>query len=279
VTRVVAVDLGTNSTRLLVADVEDGRVDALVRRTTVTRLGEGVDASRRLLPAAIDRVHAALREYRRELDELGATRSLAVATSAVRDAANGAELLRGIELAFDLPTRLLSGDEEAELTRRGVGAVDEGTLVVDVGGGSTELIAGSFRQSIDVGSTRLTERFLHHDPPRPQELAAAARYVAGLLPALDVSAAVGVAGTVAQLEALTGPLTPEAVEGRLARLAALPLAERREVPGLDPARAPVILGGAVIVAEVLRFYRLDVLAFSVRDLLDGVALEVASRSR
>ena len=274
--RVGAVDLGTNSTRLLVADVDGGRVEALVRRTTVTRLGQGVDASRLLLPAAIERVHAALREFRRELDALGATRVLAVATSAVRDSANGDDFLRGVEEAFGIPTRLVDGDEEARLTRLGVGALDDGTLVVDVGGGSTELILGDFRTSLDVGSTRLTERFLHTDPPSADELAAARAYVAGLLPPLDVSAAVGVAGTVAQLEQLAGPLTPAAVEAQLARLASLPVAERRDVPGLDPARAPVIVGGAVVVAEVLRAYGLDVLAFSVRDLLDGIALLAAN---
>jgi exopolyphosphatase/guanosine-5'-triphosphate,3'-diphosphate pyrophosphatase len=275
VTRVAAVDLGTNSTRLLVADVADGRVDALVRRTTVTRLGEGVDASRRLLPAAIDRVHAVLREYRRELDALGATRALAVATSAVRDSANGDEFLRGIEDAFELETRLLDGDEEARLTRIGVGALDDGTLVVDVGGGSTELILGTFRVSLDVGSTRLTERFLLSDPPAHGEVAAARAHVAGLLPALEVHAAIGVAGTVAQLEELAGTLTAASVERELDRLASLTVAERREVDGLEPARAPVIVGGAVVVAELVRSYRLERLDFSVRDLLDGVALEVA----
>ena len=274
--RVGAIDLGTNSTRLLVADVDGGQVEALVRRTTVTRLGQGVDASRQLLPAAIERVHAALRKYRRELDALGATRVLAVATSAVRDSANGGDFLRGVEETFGIPTRLADGDEEAQLTRLGVGAVDDGTLVVDIGGGSTELILGAFRTSLDVGSTRLTERFLHSDPPLVDELAAARAYVASLLPALDVSAAVGVAGTVAQLEALAGALTPAAVEAELARLAALSVAERRSVPGLDPARAPVIVAGAVVVAEVLRAYGLDVLAFSVRDLLDGIALLAAN---
>jgi exopolyphosphatase/guanosine-5'-triphosphate,3'-diphosphate pyrophosphatase len=275
VPRVAAIDLGTNSTRLLVADVEGGRVDALVRRTTVTRLGEGVDASRRLLPAAVARVHAALGEYRRELEALAATRSLAVATSAVRDSANGAEFLRGVESALRLPTRLLDGDEEARLTRLGVGALDEGTLVVDVGGGSTELILGSFRTSLDVGSTRITERFLHSDPPGDDELAAAAEHVGSLLPALEARAAVGVAGTVAQLEALAGALTPASVARQLDRLASLTLAERRQVPGLVAARAPVIVGGAVIVAAVLRRYRLAGLRYSVRDLLDGVALELA----
>jgi exopolyphosphatase / guanosine-5'-triphosphate,3'-diphosphate pyrophosphatase len=281
VPRVAAVDLGTNSTRLLVADVEAGDVeagdvDAIVRRTTVTRLGEGVDASRLLLPAAVARVHAVLADYRSELDALGATRALAVATSAVRDSANGNEFLRGVEAEFDLPARVLDGDEEARLTRLGVGAVDDGTLVVDVGGGSTELILGAFRVSLDVGSTRLTERFLHSDPPSEDELAAAAAHVAALLPALDVRAAVGVAGTVEQLETLAGPLTLASVDAELRRLAALTVAQRIELPRLVAARAPVIVGGAVVVAEVLRAYALDRLAFSVRDLLDGVALELAA---
>jgi exopolyphosphatase/guanosine-5'-triphosphate,3'-diphosphate pyrophosphatase len=273
--RVAAVDLGTNSTRLLVADVDGDRVDAIVRRATITRLGQGVDATRRLLPAAMARVHAALAEYRRELDALGAERALAVATSAVRDAANGAELLAGVEARFGLRTRLVSGDEEAELTRRGVGALDDATLIVDVGGGSTELIAGGFRTSLDVGSTRLTERFLRSDPPSRVELEAARGYVRGLLPALDVPRAIGVAGTVDQLSRLAGRLTPAAVEAQLELLAALPVAARRELPGLEPGRAPVIVGGTIVVAEVLRAYRLDELAFSVRDLLDGVALEAA----
>jgi exopolyphosphatase / guanosine-5'-triphosphate,3'-diphosphate pyrophosphatase len=274
--RVGAVDLGTNSTRLLVADVEDRRVEAVVRRTTITRLGEGVDASRELLPAAVARVHAALEEFRRELDALGAERTLAVATSAVRDATNGAAFLAEVERRFGLTARLVSGDEEAELTRRGVGALDEGTLLVDVGGGSTELIRGGFRTSLEIGSTRLSERFLRSDPPAPAELDAARAYVRGLLPALDAAAAIGVAGTVAQLHVLTGRLTPVAVEAELERLAALTVAERRELPGLEPARAPVIVGGAIVVAEVLRAYRLAELVFSVRDLLDGVALETAS---
>ena len=277
--RVAAVDLGSNSTRLLVAEVDDDRANALVRRTTVTCLGEGVDASRRLLPAAVERVLAALAEYVVELDRHGVAVVLAVATSAVRDAANGAEFLARVEAATGLPTRLLSGEEEAELTRRGVGALDDGTLLVDIGGGSTELVLGSFRRSLDVGSVRLSERFLGSDPPRPEELAAAAEHVRALLPPLDVRAAVGVAGTVAQLELLAGPLTAGAVEAELARLAALPLAERRQLPGLEPARAPVIVGGAVIAREVIHRYGLDRLVFSERDLLDGVALELADTRR
>src|SRR5687767_5921428 len=155
--RVAAIDLGTNTTRLLVADVDDGRVEEVLRRTRITRLGEGVDSRRRLLPLPIARVRNTLSDYRRELEALGAERTLAAATSAVRDADNGEAFLGEVEWSFGFTTRLLSGDEEAELTLRGVGAEDE-TLVVDIGGGSTELIGAGLRTSLDVGAVRLTER-------------------------------------------------------------------------------------------------------------------------
>ncbi|HZO98633.1 MAG TPA: hypothetical protein VFB42_14835 [Gaiellaceae bacterium] len=270
-TRVGAVDIGTNSTRLLVADVRDGRVEPIVRRACVTRLGEGVDAARRLAPEAVERVHRVLTCYHDELEALGAERTLAVATSAVRDAADGAVFLRGVAERFGFETRLLTGDEEAELTRRGVGAHGERTLVLDVGGGSTELIAGAFHTSLDVGSVRLAERYLRSDPPAVAELEAAAAEVRALLPDLGVDDAIGVAGTVAQLHALAGELTLEAVEAELERLAALTLAERRRVPRLDPERAPVIVTGALVVREVLRRYGLRSLSYSERDLLDGAA--------
>jgi len=275
VTRVAAVDLGTHTTRLLVADVESDRVDALVRRSVITRLGEDVDAQRRLAPEAVERVTDVLGAYRAEADRLGAERALAAATSAVRDAANGCEFLRGLEERFGFRTRLLSGDEEAELTRRGAGIGDDETLLLDVGGGSTELSLGRARTSLDVGSVRLTERHLASDPPTRAELAAAGAEVHALLPELCPSGAVGVAGTVWQLRELAGELTPASVEAELERLAALPLAERRRIPRLDPERAPVIVAGALIVLEVLRRYRLPSLAFSERDLLDGIALAAA----
>ncbi len=276
--RVAAVDLGTNSTRLLVADVEDGRVDEVVRRSVVTGLGEGVDARRRLLPVPIARVRNALTDFRRELEGLGAERTLAVATSAVRDADNGEAFLGEVEWSYGFATRLLSGEEEADLTRRGLGTVDVGTLVLDVGGGSTELITDGFRTSLDVGSVRLTERFLHSDPPTPGELAGAARAVRDLLPPLAVVRAVGVAGTVAQLALLAGTneLRLVTIEGLLDGLASQSLEERRRVRNLDPKRAPVIVGGAVIVREVLRWYELTRIRFSVRDLLDGAALVAAA---
>ena len=162
--RVAAVDLGTNTTRLLVADVEGGRLEELHRESRITRLGEGVDARRRLLPVPIARVRNVLADYRRTLESLGAERTLAVATSAVRDAENGEAFLGEIEWSYGFVTRLLRGDEEALLTRRGV-APAPGTLVVDIGGGSTELIVDDFHVSLELGSVRHTERFLHGDPP------------------------------------------------------------------------------------------------------------------
>jgi exopolyphosphatase / guanosine-5'-triphosphate,3'-diphosphate pyrophosphatase len=287
--RVGVVDLGTNSTRLLVANVDGEHVDEIARRTVITRLGEGVDERRKLLPLPVARVRNTLSDYRRELEQLGAERVLAIGTSAVRDAENGEAFLGEIEWSYGFATRLLSGDEEAELTRRGVAngrAVSDDTLVLDVGGGSTELITAAERTSIDVGSVRLTERHLRSDPPTREELEAAARTVWAELPPLDASDAIGVAGTVTTLAALElggfdlervhgHRLTREAVGALLARLASLPLAERRELPGLEPERAPVIVGGAVVVREVLDRYGLDGLEASERDLLHGAALEAA----
>jgi exopolyphosphatase/guanosine-5'-triphosphate,3'-diphosphate pyrophosphatase len=277
VTRVAAVDLGTNSTRLLVADVEDGAVEEVVRRTVVTRLGEGVDARRRLLPVPVARVRNVLSDFRREAEALGAERTLAVATSAVRDAENGEAFLGEVEWSYGFATRLLSGEEEAALTRAGVGRVAADTLLLDVGGGSTELVAGDSHISLDIGSVRLTERHLHGDPPTDDELTSAAAAVHDLLPALEVRAALGVAGTVGQLAVLLGDTTLRLseIEALLDRLAAMTLDERRGLPGLDPARAPVIVGGALIVRQVLRRYELNEIEFSVRDLLDGAALAAA----
>ena len=289
--RVAAIDLGTNTTRLIVADVTDGTVDPVLRRTTITRLGEGVDARRRLLPLPITRVRNCLSDYRRELESLGAERALVVATSAVRDAENGEAFLGEIEWSYGFKTRLLTGEEEAELTLRGVGGVDEAAVVVDIGGGSTELITSRQRLSTELGSVRLTERFLESDPPAASELEELARAIRSLLQEHDLSAerGIGVAGTVTSLAALDlglveydpervhgHALSREAVERQLERLAALPLAERREVPGLEPERAPVIVAGAAILLEVMRHFGLEEIEVSERDLLDGAALEAAA---
>jgi exopolyphosphatase/guanosine-5'-triphosphate,3'-diphosphate pyrophosphatase len=295
--RVAALDLGTNTTRLLVADVTGGRVDEIVRRTAITRLGEGVDRRRRLLPAALARVRNALVDYRREAELLGVERSLLVATSAVRDAENGEAFLAEIEWTYGLTTRLLDGREEAELAFRGAasgGLVRGRTLVLDVGGGSTEVIVGNpdgIEQavSLQIGSVRLTERFVASDPPAPAELAALRAYARNSFPpAVRADHALGVAGTVTTIAALDlgldeydrdrvhgHPLTIDAVEAQLARLAALALEERLRVPALEPGRAPVIVAGAAIVAEAMAAYELAELVASEHDLLDGVALAAA----
>jgi exopolyphosphatase/guanosine-5'-triphosphate,3'-diphosphate pyrophosphatase len=300
--RVAAVDLGTNSTRLLVADVEGSSVAEVERRLTITRLGEGVDARRRLLPLPIARVRNALSDFRRLAESLGVERTLAVGTSAVRDAENGEAFLGEVEWSYGFDTRLLSGDEEALLTFRGATAgrrVAPGTLVVDVGGGSTELVLGgpegvAFHTSLDLGSVRGTELHLHSDPPTPTELAACSNEVRTLAARVpqDVRAAirraVGVAGTVTSLAAIDlalEPYDPERVHGHvlsratvereLARLASLPLSDRRAVAGLDPARAPVIVAGAVIVRELLDVLGLERIEASEHDILHGVALEAA----
>jgi exopolyphosphatase/guanosine-5'-triphosphate,3'-diphosphate pyrophosphatase len=282
VSRVAAIDLGTNTVRLLVADVEGERVDEVHRETRIIRLGEGVDEHRRLLPAPVARAHAALADYRRLAEVHRAERALLVATSAVRDAENGTAFLGDVERDYGFATRLLSGEEEAELTYRGVGR--PGALVVDLGGGSTELVGPGIHVSIDLGSVRLTERFLHTDPPTAAELDAAAHAIE--LPALERRETIGVAGTFTTLAALElggydrtrthgYRLTRDAVERWTERLAAAPLAERA-FPGLEPARAPVIVGGALIVRELMRHAGLDEIEISERDLLDGAALEAAA---
>jgi exopolyphosphatase / guanosine-5'-triphosphate,3'-diphosphate pyrophosphatase len=286
--RVAAIDQGTNTTRLLVADVDDGQLREVVRRTEITRLGEGVDERRRLLPLPVARVRNCLTEYRREAEQLGTERTLLVATSAVRDAENGEAFLGEIEWSYGFATRLLSGDEEAELMLRGVGTIERGTLVLDIGGGSTELVMLDSRASIDVGSVRLTERFLCSDRPTDDELEACAEHVRVQLPRLEAKDAVGVAGTITTLAALDlgldeydrervhgHRLSREGLERQLQRLAALPLAERREVPALEPERAPVIVAGAVIAREVLAGYGLDAMTVSEHDILDGIALAAA----
>jgi exopolyphosphatase / guanosine-5'-triphosphate,3'-diphosphate pyrophosphatase len=285
--RVAAVDLGTNTTRLLVADVDDGRIADVHRESRITRLGEGVDARGRLLPVAIARVHNALSDYRRTLERLGAERTLLVATSAVRDAENGEAFLGEVEWSYGFATRLLSGDEEAQLTRRGVDP-KPGTLVVDIGGGSTELIVDDFHTSLDIGSVRYTERFIHTDPPDPQELDECERAVHAILEErvqAKAQSAIGVAGTMTTLAALDlgleqydrtrvhgHRLTAAAARAQLARLAALPLHERRELPAIEPDRAPVIVAGAVILVSILAHFGLDEIEVSERDILDGIAL-------
>ena len=287
--RVAAVDLGTNTTRLLVADVDDGRLDVVVRREAITRMGESVDRRRILLPTAIARVRNVLVDYRREAESLGAERVLAVATSAARDADNGEAFLGEIEWSYGFTTRMLDGGREAELMLRGVASdhpLDDGTLVIDIGGGSTELaVAGGDRiawaVSTEAGSVRLTERYLRSDPPAAAELEACAAHVRSLLPDLRVARAIGVAGTVTTAAAIDlggvasvhgHTLAADTVAAILDRLAAMPLTAREDVRGLAPARAPVIVAGLVVLREILDRYGLLEITVSERDLLHGAAL-------
>ena len=278
---VAAVDLGSNTTRLLVGRVEDGRVDELHRETRITRLGEGVDSRRRLLPLPIARVRNVLTDYRRTAESLGADRTLLVATSAVRDAENGEAFLGEIEWSYGFATQLLSGDEEAELTRRGVGELAATTLLVDIGGGSTELVLDGFRTSLPLGSVRFTER-------HGEDVDATVEAARALLPELEPESAVGVAATITTLAALDlgleeydrarvhgHVLTRDGAHAQLERLAALPLEERRRVPALDPERAPVIVAGGAILLAILDAYGLESMRVSERDLLDGAALAAA----
>jgi exopolyphosphatase / guanosine-5'-triphosphate,3'-diphosphate pyrophosphatase len=304
--RVAAVDLGTNSTRLLVAEVENGcLVEELDRRTEITRLGEGVDATGRLSEAAVARVLDVCAEYREAIDAHDVASVVVVMTSAVRDAANGGELDAELRSRFGFEPETLSGEREARLTYRGATSWrghEEPLLVLDIGGGSTELVVGAgdeveFHVSTQIGAVRFTERYLQSDPPSPEELAACRDAVrAGIAEAgpervrrrpLDGIAVAGTPTSLAAIELDLEPYDRERVHGyRLARdsceriidrLAALALAERRRVPGLHPARAPTIVAGGLILAESMALFGLEAMEVSERDILEGAAMEAAEK--
>jgi len=299
--RVAVVDLGTNSTRLLMAEVADGNVRELDRRTEVTRLGEGVDAIGRLAEPAMERVFDALGRYRRVIDDLKAEKVVGIATSAVRDAANRDEFIAMLTDRFGIEPRTISGKEEARLTFRGASLRRDPqteTMVLDIGGGSTELVVGrpgsdpDFHASAALGSVRHTERHLAGDPPGAAELkelrADARRTVEEEVPPdirERVDAGIAVAGTATSLAAIDQELEPydpkrvhgyrltgDATERMLGRLAALPLHERREMAGLHPDRAPTIVAGAAILLEAMRVFGLWSFEVSEADLLHGAAL-------
>lgn len=285
---VAVIDIGTNTTRLLVAEVEDGEVVELERRTTITALGQGVDQTGRLADVAMDRVAEAIAAYREAIDRLGVEKVVAVATSAMRDAENGPGFRDYLKERFGIEARTISGDEEARLTFLGATAGrndDRDTVVIDIGGGSTEYVLGkagedpSFHVSTQMGSVRHTERFLHTDPPKPEELQALADDVRATVPELEAEHAIAVAGTATSLAAIDGAeevhgyrLTLGACERIAAMLAALPVEERRDVKGLHPDRAPTIVAGAVILTESVRALGLEEVEVSDRDILHGAAL-------
>jgi exopolyphosphatase/guanosine-5'-triphosphate,3'-diphosphate pyrophosphatase len=308
--RVAVVDVGTNSTRLLVADVdEDGALTEVERRTEVTRLGQGVDRDGVLAEDAMQRVDATLADYRRRIDSRGARRAVAVLTSAVRDAANGAEFAARVRDGYGLDARTIDGDEEARLTFLGATSSRPPddltpTVVIDIGGGSTEVVVGSARRvsfhvSTQIGVVRHSERYVHSDPPRDDERDALAADVRAILaasvpPAVRAStrAAIAVAGTPTSLAAIDldlecySPdrvhghvLTLDACEAMLERLAALPDEERRQVRGLHPDRAPTIVAGTIVLIEALRLFDLHATEVSDQDILHGAALETVHRAR
>jgi exopolyphosphatase/guanosine-5'-triphosphate,3'-diphosphate pyrophosphatase len=301
--RVAVIDIGTNSTRLLVADVADGRVSPLDRRSTVTRLGRGVDLSGRLSTEAIEDVCAAVGDYVGILEELGAETVDAIATSAVRDADNGSAFIAELRERFALSARVLDGEEEARATYLGATSErlpTEPTLVVDIGGGSTELVVGtgdqvSFHDSLQAGVVRHTERCFGNDPPTAEEMEALAADVRSLIAmsvgaGIEVAQGIAVAGTPTSLAAVEmelEPYDPSRVHGHvlalpsiqrmLSRLASVPLAERVEIPGLHPDRAPTIVAGVVILIETMRAFELEQITVSEHDILYGTALAAADR--
>jgi len=303
--RRAVVDIGTNSTRLFVAEVMDARVGEVIeRRTEITRLGAGVDADGRLSEQAMERVYSVLDEYRGLIDRHGVSFAVAVLTSAVRDAANGEEFASAVRDRWGLEPHVLSGEEEARLTFLGATSErDAGdatpTLVIDIGGGSTELVIGKGREmeyhvSNQAGVVRQTERHLHSDPPSDSEREALAEDVREILRTgvpeswrRAVSHAIAVAGTATSMASIAQelePYDPDRVEGYVAsisecraiceRLAALTVAERREIRGLHPDRAPTIVAGAIILLETLGLFGLDEVEVSEHDILRGAALDL-----
>ena len=296
-------DMGTNSTRLLVADVEDGEVKELERRSTVTRLGRGVDTSRQLATEAIEDVVSAVGEYIKLYEPLEPDVVLALATSAVRDAENSGAFIAELRERFALNARILTGEEEARLTY--VGAVagrapSDGTLVIDIGGGSTEIVVGSgremaFHTSLQLGTVRHTERHIRNDPPTAPELEALADDIRKQLFAelaaadfFEIHTGIAVAGTPTSLAAIDqelDPYDPDRVHGHVLSLDAIQhmysmlsgksLEERLKVPGLHPGRAPTIVAGVVILIQAMRAFGLQEIEVSEHDILYGAALEAA----
>jgi exopolyphosphatase/guanosine-5'-triphosphate,3'-diphosphate pyrophosphatase len=295
-----AIDCGTNSTRLLVVDSDGVTLERLMR---ITRLGQGVDATGRLAPEAVERTVAVLTEYRRVLDRLGVERVRMAATSASRDAANRDAFFDAAEAAVGVRPELLGGEEEARLSFLGATAeldpADGPFLVVDIGGGSTEFAVGTPSPdnpgpdgvvSTDIGCVRITEKFLHSDPPAPEELTNALTVVRDYLddvtrdvPAVaDAVCLVGLAGTVTTVAAVElgidydrdrihhFRLTREAVEDVFRTLATETRAQRVHNPGLEAARADVIVGGVVVLVGVLRYFGFEDCLVSESDILDGL---------
>jgi exopolyphosphatase/guanosine-5'-triphosphate,3'-diphosphate pyrophosphatase len=304
--RVAVVDIGSNSTRLLIAEVDrsNGALEELLRRSQVTRLGDGVDTSGALSADAADRVFAVLDGYRREIADHRCEANLAVLTSAVRDASNGGAFAARVRDEYGLDARVLSGEEEAQLmflgAMSGRAAASEPTVVIDIGGGSTEFVIGvgrsaGFHASLHAGVVRMSERHIHSDPPAArdlQELAEDVRtiFLAGLpadewAPVKQGIAVAGTATSAASIDQELDPYDPERVHGYrlelatvellLARLAEMDDAARRRVVGLIPERAPTIVAGMILLGEAMRAFALEQVEVSEHDILHGGALRLA----
>ncbi len=291
--KVAAVDIGTNSVRLLIADTGAGGIHPLTRLVAVTRLGEGVDNSGILTDSAMERTVQVLARYGKQASAEGAT-AVAVATSAVRDAANREEFLERATAVLGVRPRLLSGAEEADMSRRGAGEGWRRPLVViDVGGGSTEFsFSSGDAYSIDIGSVRLTERHLPTRPAAEAQVTVAMCHVAGLMSRIEVAVppvtVLGVGGTFTSLAAIhldLGAYDPDVVHGtklevevlgrQVERLASMTVEETAGIPSLDPGRAPVLLGGAIVALQAVRRLRTGSVTVSEHDLLWALAGEAA----
>jgi exopolyphosphatase/guanosine-5'-triphosphate,3'-diphosphate pyrophosphatase len=305
VTRVAAIDCGTNSIRLLVADVADGALTDLAREMRVVRLGQDVDRTGRLAPEAIERTVDALRDYTGTLRELGAGSVRMVATSATRDAANRQEFVDAVVDVLGVEPDVVSGDEEAALSFAGATGglpAEQGPfLVVDIGGGSTEFVLGTTAPtaalSVDVGCVRLTERHLRDDPPTAAQVAAAeddldlvlAQVESGV-PVDTARTLVGVAGSVTTVAAIAlgldrydptrihhSRISREVVRATTDRLLAMTRTERAALPVMHPGRVDVIGAGALVLATAMDRWQLDEVLVSEHDILDGIALSAVRR--
>jgi exopolyphosphatase / guanosine-5'-triphosphate,3'-diphosphate pyrophosphatase len=302
-TRVAAIDCGTNSIRLLVADIDGPNLTDVDRRLEIVRLGQDVDRTGRLAPEAIERTRVALAAYAEAISGHGADRVRMVATSATRDATNRDDFAAMVRETLGRDAEVISGSEEAALSFigavRGLPAGDPPYLVIDIGGGSTEFVLGrdevEAARSVDVGSVRLTERHLTDDPPTPQQIAAAEADVraaietaAGDVPLASAHTVVGVAGSVTTIAAVALGLqgyTPERVHGAVLpselvrhtadRLLAMTRAERAAVPAIHPGRIDVIGAGALVLRTVMTELGADRLVVSEHDILDGIARSLA----
>jgi exopolyphosphatase / guanosine-5'-triphosphate,3'-diphosphate pyrophosphatase len=303
VTRVAAIDCGTNSIRLLVADVGEGVLVDVVREMRVVRLGEGVDRTNRLAPAALERTRAALADYAATIREHGAARVRMVATSATRDAQNRADFVAMVRDILGVAPEVISGEEEAALSFAGAASVRPGgaddLLVADIGGGSTELVrntpAGLRAHSMDVGCVRMTERHLHDDPPTDAQVAAVVADVQQAIAAaradvpLDPDVTfVGVAGTVTTVAAIAmglecydadvihgSTITAEQVHEVTDRLVHTTRAERAALPVMHPGRVDVIGGGALVLRTLVDEIGVPAVVAGEHDILDGIALSLA----